>query len=38
LPKKRDAVDPSGFVRRYGNNIAARMPKMQRSGFYSCLK
>jgi len=38
LPKKRDAVDPSGFVRRYGNNIAARMPKMQRAGFYSCLQ
>jgi monofunctional biosynthetic peptidoglycan transglycosylase len=38
LPKKRDAVDPAGFVRRYGNNIAARMPKMQRAGFYSCLK
>ena len=38
LPKKREAVDPGGFVRRYGNNIAARMPKMQRAGFYSCLK
>ncbi|UAK26090.1 monofunctional biosynthetic peptidoglycan transglycosylase [Sphingomonas nostoxanthinifaciens] len=38
LPKKRDAIDPHGFVRRYGDNIAARIPKMQRAGFYSCLR
>jgi len=38
LPKKREAVDPTGFVRRYGNTIAARIPKMQRAGFYSCLR
>ena len=37
LPAKRAAIDPTGFVRRYGNNIAARIPKMQRAGFYSCL-
>ena len=37
LPKKREVVDPTGFVRRYGNNIAARIPKMQRAGLYSCL-
>ena len=38
LPKRRDAIDPGGFVRRYGNNIAARMPRMQRAGFYDCLR
>jgi monofunctional glycosyltransferase len=38
LPKKREAIDPDGSVRRYGNNIAARMPRMRRAGFYACLQ
>ena len=25
LPKKREAVSPSGFTRRYGNTIRARI-------------
>jgi monofunctional biosynthetic peptidoglycan transglycosylase len=25
LPKKRDAITPSGFTRRYGNSVAARI-------------
>ena len=37
LPKKRGAIAPTGFTRRYGTNIARRVPKMQRAGFYSCL-
>ena len=37
LPKKRAAISPTGFVRRYGDNIAARIPRMQRAGLYSCL-
>ncbi|MFD1950724.1 monofunctional biosynthetic peptidoglycan transglycosylase [Sphingomonas arantia] len=37
LPKKRGAISPTGFTRRYGNNIARRVPKMQRAGYYSCL-
>ena len=37
LPKKRGAIAPTGFTRRYGGNIARRIPKMQRAGFYDCL-
>ena len=37
LPKRRDAVDPTGFTRRYGNTIAARMAVVQRSGFDACV-
>ncbi|SFR97341.1 monofunctional biosynthetic peptidoglycan transglycosylase [Sphingomonas jatrophae] len=38
LPKKREAISPSGATRRYGNAIARRVPKMQRAGYYDCLK
>jgi monofunctional biosynthetic peptidoglycan transglycosylase len=37
LPKKRDAIDPHGFVRRYGDRITARMGPMARGGYTSCL-
>nr|WP_076068375.1 monofunctional biosynthetic peptidoglycan transglycosylase [Sphingomonas montana] len=37
LPKKRGAIAPTGFTRRYGTNIARRVPRMQRAGYYSCL-
>ena len=38
LPKKRAAVAPSGFTRRYGNTIAARIGVVQRDGLGSCLR
>jgi monofunctional biosynthetic peptidoglycan transglycosylase len=38
LPKKRAAVAPSGFTRRYGNTIAARIGAVQRDGLDSCLR
>jgi monofunctional biosynthetic peptidoglycan transglycosylase len=38
LPKKRAAVDPGGFTRRYGNSIAARIGVVQRDGLDSCLR
>jgi monofunctional biosynthetic peptidoglycan transglycosylase len=38
LPKKRAAVAPSGFTRRYGNIIAARIGIVQRDGLDGCLK
>jgi monofunctional biosynthetic peptidoglycan transglycosylase len=38
LPKKRDAVTPSGFTRRYGNSIAARILVVARDGLDSCLR
>ena len=37
LPKKRGAIAPTGFTRRYGASIARRMPRMQRAGSYDCL-
>ena len=37
LPAKREAVAPHGFVRRYGDNIARRMPRMRAAGYYDCL-
>lgn len=36
-PKKREAVAPSGFTRRYGNMIAARMGVVQREGLDACV-
>jgi monofunctional biosynthetic peptidoglycan transglycosylase len=36
-PKRREAVDPAGFTRRYGNTIAARMGVVQRAGLDSCV-
>ena len=37
LPKKREAIDPHGFTRRYGNSISARIPVVQRDGLEDCL-
>lgn len=38
LPKKRDAVTPTGFTRRRGNSIAAQVAIVRRDGLDSCLK
>jgi monofunctional biosynthetic peptidoglycan transglycosylase len=37
LPKKRGAVAPKGFTRRYGNTIAVRIPIVARDGLDSCI-
>jgi monofunctional biosynthetic peptidoglycan transglycosylase len=37
LPKKRGAVAPLGFTRRYGNIIAARIPIVGRDGLDACI-
>jgi monofunctional biosynthetic peptidoglycan transglycosylase len=37
LPKKRGAIAPKGFARRYGNTIAARIPTVARDGLDSCI-
>src|SRR3954469_20727002 len=37
LPKKRGAVAPKGFTRRYGNTIASRIPIVGRDGLDSCV-
>lgn len=37
LPKKRGAIAPEGFVRRYGNSIAARIPIVARDGLDACI-
>jgi monofunctional glycosyltransferase len=37
LPKKRGAVAPKGFTRRYGNTITARIPLVARDGLDSCI-
>lgn len=38
LPKKRAAIDPRGFTRRYGNSIAARIAVVRNQGLDACLK
>ena len=38
LPKKRDGKAPSGFTRRYGNSIAARIRVVARDGLDACLR
>ncbi|WP_157220525.1 monofunctional biosynthetic peptidoglycan transglycosylase [Flavisphingomonas formosensis] len=38
LPKKREAIDPSGFTRRYGNRIAARSGVVSRDALDMCLR
>ncbi|WP_152414485.1 monofunctional biosynthetic peptidoglycan transglycosylase [Blastomonas sp. AAP53] len=38
LPKKRSVKNPSGFVRRYGNNIARRIRIVQRDGLDACAR
>ncbi len=37
LPKKRAAISPSGFTRRYGNTIQSRIGVVQRQGLDTCL-
>ena len=37
LPKKRGAVAPHGFTRRYGNSIAARINIVARDGLDACI-
>ena len=37
LPRKREAVSPSGFTRRYGNTIAARIGQVRRDGLDACV-
>ena len=38
LPKKRAAVAPGGFTRRYGNSIASRIRVVSRDELDSCLR
>ncbi len=38
LPKKRGAVVPKGYTRRYGNAISARTVVVARGGLDSCLR
>jgi monofunctional biosynthetic peptidoglycan transglycosylase len=38
LPKKRAAISPTGYTRRYGDRIARRMGQVQRFGLDACLK
>ena len=37
LPKKRGAIAPKGFTRRYGNTIAARISQVRRDGLDACI-
>jgi monofunctional biosynthetic peptidoglycan transglycosylase len=37
LPKKRAAISPSGFTRRYGNTIQRRIGQVRRDGLDSCI-
>jgi monofunctional biosynthetic peptidoglycan transglycosylase len=37
LPKARGAVAPSGFTRRYGNTIAARIGQVRRDALDACV-
>lgn len=37
LPKRRSVINPGGFVRRYGNSIAARIGVVQRDGLDGCI-
>jgi monofunctional biosynthetic peptidoglycan transglycosylase len=38
LPKKRGAIDPHGFTRRYGNTIARRSGVVRNDGLDACLR
>ena len=38
LPKRREAVEPRGFVRRHGNKLARWVGVVRREGLDSCLK
>jgi monofunctional biosynthetic peptidoglycan transglycosylase len=37
LPKRREAIAPSGFTRRYGNMLAARMTAVARDRLDACV-
>jgi monofunctional biosynthetic peptidoglycan transglycosylase len=37
LPKERPVVNPTGFTRRYGNTIAARIGVVRRDGLDACI-
>jgi len=37
LPKKRGAIAPKGFTRRYGNTIAARIGQVRRDDLDACV-
>jgi monofunctional biosynthetic peptidoglycan transglycosylase len=37
LPARREAIAPTGFTRRYGNTIAARMRAVGRDGLDACV-
>jgi monofunctional biosynthetic peptidoglycan transglycosylase len=37
LPKKRGAIAPKGFARRYGNTISARIGQVRRDGLDACV-
>ncbi len=37
LPQKRSVTNPTGFTRRYGNTIAARMGVVRRDGLDGCV-
>ena len=37
LPKKRGAIAPKGFTRRYGNSIVARVSLVARDGLDACV-
>ncbi|MFN6934476.1 MAG: monofunctional biosynthetic peptidoglycan transglycosylase [Tsuneonella sp.] len=37
LPKERSVTNPTGFTRRYGNTIAARINVVQRDGLDACV-
>jgi monofunctional glycosyltransferase len=37
LPKKRGAIAPKGFTRRYGNTISARIGVVRRDGLDACV-
>lgn len=38
LPKKREAISPSGFTRRHGNRIARQVGAVRRGGLDRCLR
>jgi monofunctional biosynthetic peptidoglycan transglycosylase len=37
LPKERPVINPTGFTRRYGNTIAARIGVVRRDGLDACV-
>lgn len=37
LPKRREGISPSGYTRRYGNRVAARIAVVRRDGLDACL-